>query len=109
MLRRAVGNLLSNAIAHSFSDTVIEINIVESKGYSAISVINCGPTISAEHIDKIFDRFYRIDPARHGSSKNSGLGLPIVKSIMDIHHGEVVATSESNVTTLTLYFPTPAN
>lgn len=69
LLRRAVGNLLSNAIAHSFSDTVIEINIVESKGYSAISVINCGPTISAEHIDKIFDRFYRIDPARHGSSK----------------------------------------
>jgi len=72
-------------------------------GSASVSVQDTGCGIAAEHLPKLFDRFYRVDPAR--SAEGTGLGLAIVKSIMDLHGGSVVINSEPNHgTVITLHF-----
>jgi two-component system heavy metal sensor histidine kinase CusS len=68
-------------------------------------VTNQGHAIAPEHVDRIFERFYRVDASRHGSARNAGLGLAIVKSIMELHRGKVDVASYGERTTFTLYFP----
>jgi two-component system heavy metal sensor histidine kinase CusS len=70
-----------------------------------VQVTNSGEDIPPEHIEKIFDRFYRVNAAREGSAKNTGLGLAIVKAIMGSHRGKVDVVSRAGRTTFTLYFP----
>ena len=94
MMRRAINNLLSNAIRHTDENQQININIevMESKQIRLTIENPCEP-ISPEHLTKIFDRFYRIDPSRQRNSEGSGLGLAITKSIIESHGGKVFATS----------------
>ncbi|GJH18096.1 heavy metal sensor histidine kinase [Caballeronia novacaledonica] len=106
MFRRAVSNLVSNALDHAAPGSTIELRGSEGRGYTAVSVTNEGVEISASDVEKIFDRFYRLDPARHESGKNAGLGLAIVKSIMELHRGKIDVQSAAGRTTFTLYFPT---
>ncbi|EKS72731.1 heavy metal sensor signal transduction histidine kinase [Burkholderia sp. SJ98] len=106
MFRRAVSNLVSNALDHASPGSTIDLRSFDARGYTAVSVTNEGTEISASEVAKIFDRFYRIDPARHRSGKNAGLGLAIVKSIMELHRGNVDVQSAAGLTTFTLYFPT---
>ena len=74
---------------------------------SQVSVKDTGSGIAAEHLPRVFDRFYRADPSR--SSQGSGLGLALVKSIMDLHGGSAVVESEvDRGTTVTLTFPSQA-
>ena len=108
MFRRAVSNLMSNALDHAAVGTDIELRTYESEGYVTIEVTNKGQPIPSEHIEKIFDRFYRVNAARHGSAKNTGLGLAIVKSIMESHRGKVEVVSNRDNTTFALYFPRSA-
>ncbi|WP_438397110.1 heavy metal sensor histidine kinase [Caballeronia sp. DA-9] len=105
LFRRAVSNLVSNALDHAAPDSVISLKADELPNATVISVSNVGVAISEAHMEKIFDRFYRIDPSRHESGKNSGLGLAIVKSIMELHRGKVDLTSHNGLTTFTLLFP----
>jgi len=105
MLRRAVSNLVSNALAHADAESQIALRAYRSGEYVAVAVTNNGQTIPPEHIGKIFDRFYRINSARQGSAKNMGLGLAIVRSIMELHRGRVDVVSRAGLTTFTLYFP----
>ena len=101
---RAVGNLVDNAVRFSSDHGTILISIVSHNGQSEISVQDTGPGISAEHISRVFDRFYRADSAR--SSGGTGLGLALVKSIVDLHGGSASMRSEPNQgTTVTLTFP----
>jgi two-component system heavy metal sensor histidine kinase CusS len=68
-----------------------------------------GVGIAPEHLPKIFDRFYRVDPARSQRYPGMGLGLAIVKSIMELHGGMVTVQSvPRHGTTITLRFPLPA-
>ncbi|GJH28608.1 heavy metal sensor histidine kinase [Caballeronia novacaledonica] len=106
MFRRAVSNLVSNALDHATPGSTIELRGSDERGYTAVSVTNEGIEISASDVEKIFDRFYRLDPARHESGKNAGLGLAIVKSIMELHRGRIDVQSAAGRTTFTLYFPT---
>ena len=94
MMRRAINNLLSNAIRHTDENQQININIemMESNQIRLTIENPCEP-ISQEHLTKIFDRFYRIDPSRQRNSEGSGLGLAITKSIIESHGGKVFATS----------------
>jgi two-component system heavy metal sensor histidine kinase CusS len=105
MLRRALSNLVSNALEHADAESEVELRAYRSDEYVAVEVTNTGHTIPPEHIGKIFDRFYRINPARQGSAKNMGLGLAIVRSIMELHRGRVDVVSRAGSTTFTLYFP----
>ncbi len=107
MLNRAVGNLLSNALRHGPPDCTVAVRAVaRGDGSAEIEVANPGSGIAAEHLPRIFDRFYRPCSAREDSSIGSGLGLAIVKSIAELHGGRVGVRSEPGLqTTFTLSFP----
>ena len=106
MLRRAVSNLLSNAIRHTPSGKKVLVRLANPSNHEvSLSVQNPGPEIPAEHLRNIFDRFYRIDPSRTRQSEGAGLGLAIVRSIVEAHGGRVEAASARNKTTFTLFFP----
>ena len=105
MVQRAIANLLSNAIRHTLPGNTIRMEITESLPRGAqLHVSNPGKVISSEHLPRLFDRFYRADPARENSSESSGLGLAIVMSIMSLHGGNAAVFSEGNTTRFTLQF-----
>ena len=104
LFSRALSNLVENAAHHTRAGGTIEISIADRGGSSEISVSDSGVGIAAEHLPRIFDRFYRVDSAR--SSEGVGLGLALVKSIMDLHGGIAQIESEpGRGTTVTLSFP----
>ncbi|MBP0595666.1 heavy metal sensor histidine kinase [Paraburkholderia sp. LEh10] len=99
LVQRALSNLISNAITHAPAGSEVVVQCTERGDVAEVAVIDTGPGIAAEHLGRIFDRFYRVDPARHESASGAGLGLAIVSSIMDEHHGECSVTSEPGVRT----------
>lgn len=105
LLRRALANLLANALRYADPGSAVRLTAVRENDGTAICVENAGPTIAAEHLGRLFDRFYRADPSRHGSSESNGLGLSIVRSIMTLHQGRWGASSDAGVTRFTLFFP----
>ncbi|NOX27287.1 MAG: heavy metal sensor histidine kinase [Gammaproteobacteria bacterium] len=109
MLRRALSNLLSNAIRHTPADNSVEVKLSDAGNDVIIVVENPGTPISAEHLGKIFDRFYRTDPSRQRSGEGAGLGLAIVKSIVEAHGGTIVATSDETSTQFRISLPGPAD
>lgn len=92
LLRRALANLVSNAIAHTPRGGSVRLSGTRVAGRVRIDVENTGPGIAAAHLPHIFDRYYRADPARAASS-SAGLGLAIVRAIMHLHGGDVEARS----------------
>ena len=107
MLRRALGNLLANAIRHTPEHGSVRIALASDARGVCIHVENTGETISPEHLPRLFDRFYRADPARHHAGEGSGLGLAITKSIALAHRGEVSVRSRDGVTVFSLCLPAP--
>lgn len=105
LLRRALANLLSNAVRHAAPGSLIEINAIPSADGMTIQVVNQGDTLSKPHQERIFDRFYRADSSRQNSSNSSGLGLSIVTSIMQLHQGRCWVESDQGTTTFGLFFP----
>jgi len=105
MLRRALSNLLSNAIRHTPEGNTVNIQLGRSYNEVFIVIQNPGTPIPAEHIPRLFDRFYRIDPSRQRSSEGAGLGLAIVKSIIKAHGGKIVATSDEDNTQFRITLP----
>jgi len=94
MLRRAISNLLSNAIRHTPQHGEIRVTIGEGRaGQTELSVENPGPPIAPEHLPRLFDRFYRVDASRRKESEGAGLGLAIAKSIIEAHGGSISASS----------------
>jgi two-component system, OmpR family, heavy metal sensor histidine kinase CusS len=105
LLRRALGNLLANAVRYAEPGTAICTVAEQASDRTTLYVENRGPTIEPHHLERIFDRFYRADASRHRSSESSGLGLSIVRSIMLLHGGTWHASSSNGVTRFTLTFP----
>lgn len=106
LIERAVSNLLTNAIRHSFENTTIRVEITSGRATSTVTVVNHGEGIAAEHLARIFDRFYRADSARARMDGGNGLGLAIVQSIMLSHGGTVTAIPQSgDETVFILSFP----
>lgn len=106
MLRRAISNLLSNALRHTPAQGQVEIGLeTEAEGKTRISVRNTGEAIAAEHLPRLFDRFYRVDGSRCRSSEGAGLGLAITRSIIHAHGGEVEVRSSEAGTVFVMSFP----
>ncbi|MDN7849240.1 heavy metal sensor histidine kinase [Burkholderia seminalis] len=105
LFRRAVSNLASNALEHAQAASAIELAVSVQGNDAVVEVTNRGAAIPPEQVERIFERFYRIDSSRHGAARNAGLGLAIVKSIMELHRGKVEVTSRDGRTTFALYFP----
>ncbi|WP_321966139.1 heavy metal sensor histidine kinase [Burkholderia cepacia] len=105
LFRRAVSNLASNALEHAQAGSTIELAVSTQGAYAVVEVTNRGAAIPPEQVERIFERFYRIDSSRHGAARNAGLGLAIVKSIMELHRGKVEVASRDGCTTFALHFP----
>lgn len=109
MLRRAINNLISNAVRHAPAGGGIAVRIDGAgSGTVTLSVENRGETIPAEHLPRLFDRFYRVDASRHRFSDGAGLGLAITRSILRAHGGDVVADSQAGKTRFDLIIPEQA-
>ena len=105
LLRRALANLLANALRYAASDTPVTISSKSTAGRLEIIVHNQGDVIAAEHLPHLFERFYRCDPSRNQPDDSGGLGLAIVRSIMQAHGGKVCVTSSHLGTAFSLIFP----
>jgi len=106
MLQRAISNLLSNALRHTPAGETIRVRLASAGDNCRIAVTNPGPGIPPEHLPRIFDRFYRVDPSRReGNGDHSGLGLAITRSLIEAHGGTLQATSASGLTTFEITLP----
>ncbi len=106
MLQRALNNLLANAIRHTPAGGTVHVRLdTTAQGETRIRIENPGKPIPAEHLPRLFDRFYRVDPARQQSG--SGLGLAIVKSIITAHGGHIEVSSNQAQTRFTLILAAP--
>lgn len=105
MLRRALGNLLSNAVRHATAHTSIRVSISTNVESVSIAMENTGDPIGEEYLERVFDRFFRIDPSRQRSTEGTGLGLAITKSIVAAHGGKIAVLSIGNLTTFTITLP----
>ncbi|HCT64136.1 MAG TPA: PAS domain-containing sensor histidine kinase [Lachnospiraceae bacterium] len=104
-ITQVMNNVLTNAIKYSQEGADITAWIEESEKYYKIVVKDTGMGIQKEDLDRIFERFYRVDKARSRSMGGTGLGLAIAKEIMESHGGNIVAQSKyGSGTTMTLWF-----
>ena len=90
-LTQVVANLLSNARTHTPPGTPVAVRLGQHNGHVTIEVSDRGDGLDPAHIDKVFDRFYRIDSSRARTSGGTGLGLAIVATIVQAHGGEATA------------------
>ena len=105
----AVANLLENAIAYSPEDTKVALATRKRSDSWEVTVTDQGIGIPLEDLDRVFERFYRVDPARSRETGGTGLGLAIVKHIVNNHGGHVrVWSSPGSGSTFTLELPTPS-
>lgn len=98
LLARVFDNLLSNAIKYGNNNSIVKIVVTNDDSTVTIKVINNGITIPSEEIEQIFDKFYRSDSSRSSSTGGTGLGLAIARNIINMHSGNIYATSEDGVT-----------
>lgn len=106
LVSAAVSNLVANAVAYSGDHTSVVVETRADDRVVEISVIDQGIGIAPEEIERIFERFYRVDPARHRSTGGTGLGLSIVKHVAATHGGDVKVWSvEGQGSTFTLVLP----
>ncbi|MET1039179.1 MAG: ATP-binding protein [Aeromicrobium sp.] len=105
-LTAAISNLVANAVSYSESGSTVLVSTKVDDHNVSISVVDQGIGIPNEEIDRIFERFYRVDPARHRSTGGTGLGLSIVKHVAASHGGDVnVWSVEGQGSTFTLTLP----
>jgi len=92
-LRQVVGNLLSNARAHTPAGARVVVRTLARDGEAVIEVTDSGPGLTSDHAARVFERFFRADPSRARASGGSGLGLSIVSSIAEAHGGRAEVES----------------
>jgi len=106
-LRQILGNLFDNAIRYTPEGGSISCWSLAEEGGTTVGVSDTGAGIPGEHLPRIFERFYRVDPARSREAGGTGLGLAIVKHLVEGHGGRVRAESElGRGTTIRLWLPT---
>lgn len=93
ILRHAVVNLLDNAIRHGPGGSAIRVAVGRGPGGPFLAVTDEGPGIAPEHLPRIFDRFYRIDPARSRDAGGAGLGLAIARWAAEVNGGRIEVES----------------
>jgi two-component system sensor histidine kinase BaeS len=105
-MRQVVGNLMSNAIRYTDAGGRVELKVSRDGPDAILTVHDTGVGMNADEVARVFDRFWRADPARQRATGGSGLGLTIVRRIVADQGGDVTATSEPGLgTTFTVRLP----
>jgi two-component system sensor histidine kinase SenX3 len=105
-LEMAISNLIENAINYSPDKTTVVVSLNKVDGLAELKVKDQGIGISEENRERIFERFYRVDPARSRATGGTGLGLSIVKHIITNHGGDITVWSEQGEgSTFTMRLP----
>lgn len=99
LIARVFDNLLSNAVKYGKDGKKIKIEVLNDDETVTIKIMNYGNPIDSADLPYIFDKFYRSDASRSSSTGGTGLGLAIAKNIIQIHNGEILATSHQDKTT----------
>jgi two-component system phosphate regulon sensor histidine kinase PhoR len=106
LMEQAIVNLIDNAIKYSNEGKTVRVSAIKQESEIVISVIDQGIGIAPEHLDRVFERFYRVDKARSRKLGGTGLGLSIVKNIAIAHGGKATVQSEiSKGSTFRIHFP----
>ena len=104
-LQRVFDNLLKNAVNYSSSGQAINITVESDNNQAVIAFENKGNTIGAKDLDKIFEKFYRLDQSRSTKDGGAGLGLAISKEIVELHKGTIKAESKDGITRFVVKLP----
>lgn len=96
LLQQVIYNLIDNAVKFTPDKGTIEVHAETDHEKTTVTIKNTGPGISSEEISRIFERFYKVDKSRSYDTKGTGLGLYIVKTIINMHDGEITAESKVN-------------
>lgn len=104
-LSRVFNNLIKNAVNYSKENTDIDISILNKENQATVKITNKGKQIPKEKLDKIFEKFYRLDSSRTSKTGGSGLGLVIAKEIVELHGGRIYAESDMKETTFSVILP----
>ena len=104
-LSRVFNNLIKNAVNYSKENTNIDISILNKENQATVKITNKGKQIPKEKLDKIFEKFYRLDSSRTSKPGGSGLGLAIAKEIVELHGGRIYAESDMKETTFSVILP----
>lgn len=99
LFHRSLANLLQNAARYADPGSTITVSLVSNGMQAEVSVSNVGEPIDSEHLEHLFERFYRADAARARSDAHHGLGLSIVRAVASMHGGRVFARSEAGCNT----------
>jgi signal transduction histidine kinase len=106
-IERVLENLLQNAIQYTPEDGHIEVKVEGRGDMASMSVTDDGQGIPADHLARVFDRFYRVDPSRARANGNAGLGLAITKAIVTQHGGTIsVQSRPGQGSSFTVLLPT---
>ncbi len=107
-LRQALGNLIANAVTYTPAGGRVEVAVRRSGGSVILEVTDTGPGIAAEHLPRLFERFYRADSSRTRATGGSGLGLAITKHLVEAHGGRIdVASTVGGGSVFTIRLPKP--
>lgn len=104
-LSRVFNNLIKNAVNYSKENTDIDISILNKENQATVKITNKGKQIPKEKLNKIFEKFYRLDSSRTSKTGGSGLGLAIAKEIVELHGGRIYAESDMKETTFSVILP----
>lgn len=105
-VNQTITNIISNSVKYSPENASIKITTLEDEKHYSVSIADNGIGMPKEALDRIFERFYRVDKARSRQMGGNGLGLAIVKEVMDAHNGHIkVESTEGKGTTMILIFP----
>lgn len=96
MIDQVIYNLADNAVKFTNEGGKIIVNTATDKKFTYLAITNTGKGIPEKEIDKVFERFYKVDQSRSTDVKSTGLGLYLIKSIIDLHNGSVTVESEVN-------------
>ncbi len=106
MVHRDIANLLSNALRYGDSGSTVMITVTCEADAVVLAVTNRGDTVAPAHLDRLFDRFYRVDSARQRpQGDGSGLGLAISKAIVLAHGGRIDVCSHKRTTVFSVHLP----
>ncbi len=109
LFHRSLANLLENGARHSPPQSTVIVRLSESEKQACVAVSNPGDPIAPEHIERLFERFYRVDSSRAKSDTHHGLGLAIVRAVAIMHRGETFACSKGGINTFGLTFAVSAD